>query len=178
MHGFPYTLPEEAQRGLRHRCRRRSRDGDKFYDSGTLVSKINDLESQTSLLQGHLYHLVSHSRAVDAIGNLVDDKGRSWLIMIQVSMMPYKSHKSKSGDSVSIRDKYKLMAPEGSKAMYIHLSPHKVKPTDLRESGIRSRTSDILYLGAPYPNSNTWDTINFCLKDCCVIEACLVFSAV
>ena len=87
---------------------------------------VNDLESQTSLLQGHLYHLVCHSRAVDAIANLVDDKGQNWLIMIQVSMMSYKSHKSKSGDSIPIWDKYMSMAPEGSKTMYIYLSPHKV----------------------------------------------------
>ena len=63
---------------------------------------VNDLESQTSLSQGHLYHLVCHSRAVDAVANLLDDKGQSWLIMIQVSMMPYRAHKSNCGDSISI----------------------------------------------------------------------------
>ena len=64
----------------------------------------DDLESETSLSQGHLYHLVCYSRAVDAVAKLLDYKGQSWLIMIQVSMMPYRAHKSKSGDSILIRD--------------------------------------------------------------------------
>ena len=91
--------------------------------------------------------------------------------MLQVSLSPYTSHKSKAGDAVSKIAVYtEMTSPKPEKTMYVYISPIPCSPGDLIDHGVRTRTND-LYLGVTRVDSPMEKTIKFILKNSKIINS-------
>lgn len=87
---------------------------------------------------GIVYHLREFHPVIDAIGYFEDEELLKWLVMIQVSLSPYKNHKSKAAslfektigaekkidDSCTLLEYYKgRVNAADMKCMYVYISP-------------------------------------------------------
>lgn len=88
---------------------------------------------------GALVHLKERHPITDAVGELKDQEGKEWLLLIQVSLSTYKDHYSKAGDlceavtyleSVSAATDecnwlqyYRNLCGSDLKCMYVYVSP-------------------------------------------------------
>ena len=122
------------------------------------------------LHEGVLYHLREKHPVIDAVGLLRDSEKELWLVLIQISMSTYQTHRSKAQnvkDFVNGAEKAtcicniqhtllsyyeKLVLGVSFKSLYVYVSPKQLlqsgeNPSSLlQDTGIYSRTKD-LYLG-------------------------------
>ena len=134
-----------------------------------VASRLTE-EPRAPLQCGYLYHLPYKTNAIDAVGSFIHNKTH-WLLVLQVSLSPYASHKSKAGDAVSKIAVYtEMTSPKPEKTMYVYISPIPCSPADLIDHGVRTRTND-LYLGVTRVDSLMDKTIKYILKNTKIIDS-------
>jgi len=70
---------------------------------GFQVSSCYNLEEPRQLIEGALYRVRMYHPAIDGIGKLKTNTGSLCLVFVQISKVPYSSHKSKIEDVVENR---------------------------------------------------------------------------
>lgn len=142
-------------------------------------------QALTRMEEGILYHLRAKHPVIDAAARVNDGNGKKWLLLLQVSLSPYKEHMSKAADlknhvtgperdyqDCTWLEYYcrisQSVPPAGQEearsCMYVYISPKEyaseTNPSDtLGDVGIRSRTKE-LFLGLVLDGTPTHDCIN------------------